>query len=81
MKSYKTSIIALALMSAVAGQARAADEAQVAVGQQVLCVTRRIRLVLAAKDPADVRVTQPPQRAPPAWRLVDVGTVRIARDI
>ena len=56
----------------------AADEAQVAVGEQVLGVAGGVGHVLAAEHPADVRMAQPAQRAAPARRLVDVRAVRVA---
>ena len=59
----------------------AADEPQVAVGEQVLRVPRRVGHVLAAEHPADVRVRETVQRTAPPWRLVDVRAVRVARKV
>src|SRR5690349_11897858 len=55
-----------------------ADEAQVTVGEQVLCVAAGVGTILAPEHPADMRVAEPAQRAAPPGRLVQVGAVRVA---
>ena len=57
---------------------RAADKAQVAVGEQILGIASGVGDVLAAEHPADVRMVQPaqPLRATPAHG--PCGTVRVA---
>ena len=57
---------------------RTADEAQVAIGEQVLGVAAGVWLVLAADHPAHVRVAESAQRAAPSGRIVRVWAVRVA---
>jgi hypothetical protein len=57
----------------------AADEAQVAVGEQVLRVAGRVGHVLAAEHPADVRVARARAAARATRSLIDVRAVRVAR--
>ena len=57
---------------------RAADEAQVRVGEQVLGVARGVGHVLAAQHPAHMRVPESADRAAPSRCIVRVGAVRVA---
>ena len=57
---------------------QAADDLQVAVGEQVLRVAARVGLVLAAEHPADVGVREPAHRPSPPGGLIDVRAVRVA---
>ena len=50
----------------------AADEAQVAVGEQILGIASWVRQLLAAEHPADMRVPESVQRAAPSRRIVRV---------
>ena len=56
---------------------RPADEAQVAVGEQVLRVAGGVRYVLATQHPADMRMPESAQRTSPPRRMIDMRTVRV----
>ena len=48
------------------------------VGEQILGVALLIGHFHVGEDPTDVGMNEPPQLAPPAVAMIEVGTVRIA---